>query len=281
MRVQILGLILASAAWAQCAGADQSSVLARVEQAMLGEHRSVANQARNRYRHPVGTLEFFGLQSDMTVLEIWPGGGWYTEILAPTLRDDGQLIVAVWDESVPDQPGYRYRLNKALSEKFAANPELYDGVTQQPFSPPQSGSLGEPNSLDMIVTFRNAHGWVQDGVDEQVFAEFARVLKPGGTLGIVQHRALDSSVAAETAPRGYVSEATIIAMADRAGLTLGGRSEINANPSDTKDYEQGVWTLPPNLRLGEADRDRYLAIGESDRMTLRFVKPRQAKPPQS
>jgi predicted methyltransferase len=255
---------------------------ARIEQAMFGDHRSENNINRNRYRHPVGTLTFLGLEDGMTVMEIWPGGGWYTEILAPVIRDHGQFLLATYDVDVPDQPEYRYRLQKTLLGKMAERPELYDQVAIVPFSPPASSSLGEADSVDMILTFRNTHGWIGDGLAESIFTEFARVLKPGGVLGMVQHRAADDSDPAQTAGMGYVSEQAVIRLAHDAGLYLEARSEVNANPLDTRDYEGGVWSLPPGLSqcrdlVSEdelaACRDRYLAIGESDRMTLRFRKP--------
>ncbi len=249
------------------------SMNARVEQAMQGQHRSAANIARNRYRHPIGTLEFFGLRHGITVMEIWPGGGWYTEIIAPALRNRGQFIVAGWDVSVPDQPGYRYRLQKAMEDKFAADPALYDQVRIQPFSPPQSASLGGANSVDLLLTFRNMHGWVGDGTASDMLTEFARVIKPGGHLGVVQHRAKPGTDPAKTAEKGYVSEAAIIQLAEAAGFKLAARSEVNANPQDSTEHPEGVWTLPPSLRLDDQDRDKYLAIGESDRMTLLFIKP--------
>jgi len=253
--------------------AGDLSVAARIEAAMFGDHRSAENAARNRYRHPVGTLTFLGLEDGMTVMEIWPGAGWYTEVLAPAIRDHGKFIVAGYDVAVPDQPEYRYRLQKRLLEKFAANPELYDQVGMVKFSPPQSASLGEAGSVDLILTFRNTHGWIQDGLAESNFAEFARVLKPGGILGVVQHRAADRMDPAETAEQGYVSEQAVVELASAAGLELEARSRVNANPLDTKDHPEGVWTLPPSLRLEDQDKDKYLAIGESDRMTLRFRKP--------
>jgi predicted methyltransferase len=257
-------------------------VEARIEQAMFGAHRSEANIERNRYRHPVGTLTFFGLQDGMTVMEIWPGGGWYTEIIAPVMKDHGEFIVAGWDVDVPDQPGYRYNLQEAMLEKFAAAPEIYGEVKVQPYSPPQSASLGEADSVDLLLTFRNTHGWINDGLAADVYAEFARVLKPGGVLGVVQHRGDEGADAVESAKTGYVPEAAVIAMAEAAGLVLDGRSEVNANPADDHAHEFGVWTLPPTLRACRDIEDdaekaacaaKYQAIGESDRMTLRFRKP--------
>lgn len=255
---------------------------ARIEQAMLGDHRSPENQARNRYRHPVGTLTFLGLEDGMTVLEIWPGAGWYTEVLAPVIRGNGQFLVATWDPDVEGQPAYRYRLNAELTEKFSQNPEIYGQVAVIPFSPPDSGSLGDAESVDLILTFRNTHGWISDGIAGQVFSEFARVLKPGGVLGVVQHRAPNGTDPLVTAEMGYVSEEAVIALAAAAGLYLEARSEVNANPADTRDYPEGVWSLPPGLAVcGEMEDPAlqaecevpYLAIGESDRMTLRFRKP--------
>jgi len=262
--------------------ASDLPVDARIEQAMQGEHRSDGNIARNRYRHPVGTLTFLGLDEGMTVMEIWPGSGWYTEILAPVLRGNGQFVIATWDVDVPDQPEYRYRLQMDLLDKFSSAPALYDQVAVVPFSPPQSASLGESDSIDMVLTFRNTHGWVGSDLAVTVFAEFARVLKPGGILGLVQHRAVAGSDPAESSEMGYVSEQAVIDLARNAGLYLEARSEVNANPADSKDHENGVWSLPPGLSNcrkieGEdemaACRERFQAIGESDRMTLRFRKP--------
>jgi len=270
-------LLAAAASWA-----SDLPVEARIERAMLGDHRSEANKARNVYRHPVGTLTFLGLQDGMTVMEIWPGGGWYTEVLAPVIRHHGQLIVAGYDPDVPGQPEYRYRLQANLLDMFSAHPEVYDQVAAMPFSPPTSASLGAADSIDLVLTFRNTHGWISDGIAEAVFAEFARVLKPGGILGVVQHRAAANVDPAKSAETGYVPEAAVVELARKAGLYLEARSEANANPRDSRDYEGGVWSLPPGLGMcqdieAEAEisacNERFMAIGESDRMTLRFRKP--------
>jgi predicted methyltransferase len=272
-----LGLLAATASWA-----SDLPVEARIERAMLGDHRSEANIARNASRHPVGTLTFLGLQDGMTVMEIWPGGGWYTEVLAPTIRHHGQFVVAGYDTDVPDQPAYRYRLQMELLDKFSARPDVYDQVATVPYSPPESASLGDADSVDLILTFRNTHGWIGDGIAESVFVEFARVLRPGGILGVVQHRAPDDADPVKSAETGYVSEAAVIALAKQAGLYLEARSEVNANPADSRDHAGGVWSLPPGLALcremeeeaeAAACNAKYLAIGESDRMTLRFRKP--------
>lgn len=262
--------------------AGDDAIDVRISEAMVGDWRSEANIARNQYRHPLETLTFFGLEDGMTVMEIWPGGGWYTDILAPVMNGHGAYIAVSWDMDVPDQPGYRYRLDASLREKFAADPELYGEPAIVGFSPPQSASLGEADSVDMVLTFRNTHGWVNEGLAETIYAEFARVLKPGGVLGVVQHRAAKGTDPLETAKQGYVSEEAVIAMATAAGLVFEADSDINANPQDNRDHEFGVWTLPPSLRacrdieeeIAKADCEvMYQAIGESDRMTLRFRKP--------
>jgi len=246
----------------------------QVATGMQGEHRSDANKARDQYRHPAETLAFFGIKDGDTVMEIWPGGGWYTEILAPAMRNHGTLIIATWDPEVEGQPAYRYALPKKMEETFANNPEVYDQVIFEYFSPPESPSLGDADSLDAIVTFRNTHGWISAGQAQEIFKEFARVLKPGGILGVVQHRAEEGSDPMVTAKQGYVSEAAVKELAANAGFEFVEGSEINANPKDSRDHPKGVWTLPPSYSLGDQDKDKYAAIGESDRMTLRFRKAR-------
>lgn len=275
-------LLLLCMACTPAAWAGDDAIDVRIGEAMVGDWRPEADIDRNQYRHPLETLTFFGLEDGMTVMEIWPGGGWYTDILAPVMNGHGSYVAASWDVDVPDQAAYRYRLDAAMREKFAADPGLYGEPSIVGFSPPQSASLGEADSLDMVLTFRNTHGWVMEDVAESVYAEFARVLKPGGVLGVVQHRADKGTDPAVTAKQGYVSEEAVIAMATAAGLVFEASSDINANPQDNKDHEFGVWTLPPSLRacrdiedeVAKADCEvMYQAIGESDRMTLRFRKP--------
>lgn len=272
MKRIILGVVVILLSSTASAGSE--SFAERVAMGMEGKHRSDANIARNQYRHPVQTLEFFGIKDGMTVMEIWPGGGWYTEILAAAMRDHGKLIIATWDGEIEGQSAYRYELPKKMAENFANQPEVYDQVSVEYFSPPASASLGKPESVDVLVTFRNTHGWVNGGLAQDIFNEFARVVKPGGVLGVVQHRAKDGADPVVTAKKGYVSEQVVKELAANAGFVFEESSEINANPSDSKDYPEGVWTLPPSFRLGDEAKAKYAAIGESDRMTLRFRKAR-------
>ena len=238
-----------------------------LEQAANGEHRSTKNKARDQYRHPVETLNFFGFQSNMTVVEITPGGGWYTEILAPALKEFGKLYGAQYPDTGEDN--YYSNSRKKLVKKLASNP-IYSEVILTDFVPRQQSTLAPKGSADLVLTFRNLHNWKDEGV-EQVFKDAFDALKAGGILGVVEHR-LPVGVAPEKAV-GYVSETQTIKQAKAAGFRFAGASEINANVKDLAQHPKGVWTLPPVLRLGEKDREKYLAIGESDRMTLKFVKP--------
>ncbi len=236
-----------------------------------GEHRSEKNRSRNPYRHPEQTLYFFDIKPTLSVIEISPGGLWYSEILAPFLKDQGRYVAAGYDAELADQPSYRYRLTQAMIDRFEEQADLFGKAEIIGFSPPQSMYLGEDNSVDRVLTFRNTHGWVRSGVAVQVYQAFYDVLKPGGVLGVVQHRG-PSATLASGGMSGYLTEATVIDIAEQVGFVLEARSDINANTSDTADHPQGVWTLPPTLRQKELDKAKYLAIGESDRMTLRFKK---------
>ena len=249
---------------AQPAGPDLATVAA-------GDHRSAENSARDVYRHPVETLEFFGIEPDMTVVEIWPSGGWYTEIIAPYLNAEGTYIAAHWD---PDSEMEFVRKGvEGFQAKLAERPELYGNTKMGVLMPPEIWSIAPAGSADMVVTFRSIHNWMPRGYTEDMFAEFYKVLKPGGVLGVVEHRGDPAVEQDPKAASGYVNEAYAIALAEAAGFVLEGKSEINANPADTKDYDTGVWTLPPTLRKKDEDKEKYLAIGESDRFTLKFRKP--------
>ncbi|MGK0441161.1 MAG: putative methyltransferase [Pseudohongiellaceae bacterium] len=241
--------------------------------AAAGDHRSADNIARNAYRHPVETLNFFGIKPGMTVLEISPGGLWYTEVLAPALKGKGQFIVAGYDANIEGQPDYRYKQQQSMEQLFVEQPDLYSEVKVVKFSPPDSVQLGDSNSVDVVVTFRNFHGWIRDGIAKSNLQAFFEVLKPGGILGVVQHRTDVMAPLASGKISGYVSEQALIELAATAGFMLDEKSEINANSNDNQQHLEGVWTLPPSLRLKDQDKDKYLAIGESDRMTLKFKKP--------
>jgi predicted methyltransferase len=240
--------------------------------AVAGSWRDPNNARRDAWRHPAQTLGFFGVRPDQTVIEITPGGGWYAEILAPYLRNDGHYVAAVWDDAITGQPGYRYDLNKRLRAKLAGN-AVYGKPDVRVFDP-MNPSFGPAGSADVVLTFRNAHNWVDEGTADKYFQAFFDVLKPGGVLGLADHRAKPGTDLDTMKKSGYLTEALVIELAQKAGFVLQDRSEINANPKDTADHPNGVWTLPPTNNHAKEDDARYQAIGESDRMTLRFVKPK-------
>jgi predicted methyltransferase len=231
-----------------------------LQAAVDGPHRDPANRLRDAYRHPLQTLAFFGIRDDMTVIEISPGAGWYSEILGPLLHDKGRLILA---------GGVTAGLRARVTDKAG----VLGRASLVDFLPPRGDPAQTPQGVDMVLTFRNVHNWITAGTVDAVFAGMFRSLKSGGVLGVVEHRANPALPVDARAANGYVHESQVIAFAEAAGFRLAARSENNANALDTKDYAAGVWALPPTLRAGNSDRDKYLAIGESDRMTLRFVKP--------
>jgi predicted methyltransferase len=261
----------APAAAPAAAPRPRDAVTAAAIEHVLGEvHRSAENRARDAARHPLDTLLLFGLKPDMTVAEIWPGAdGWYTEILAPLLAGAGKLYVA----QMPAAPGNEFVTASLArySAKLAARPDLYGKVSLTTLGPAGS-EIAPPGSCDLVVTFRNIHNWMNLGYAKDAFDAMNRALKPGGILGVVEHRADPAKPQDPRASNGYVNEDYAIQLIESAGFELVERSEINANPKDTKDYEQGVWTLPPTLRQGNRDREKFEAIGESDRFTLKFRK---------
>lgn len=237
-----------------------------LDEALASPFRTPANRERDVHRHPKETLNFFGIQPNMTVIEVSPGAGWYTEILAPFLAPQGRYVAAAVPVSV-------YAGGRKFLEGVGARPELQGKITVTDFAPPAQVEIAEPGSADMVLTFRNVHNWMAADGAPAAFDAFYKALKPGGILGVVEHRENPRKKEDPKAKNGYVSEQQVIRLARKAGFRLVNRSEINANPKDTKDHPKGVWNLPPTYRDGDQDREKYAAIGESDRMTLKFVKP--------
>jgi predicted methyltransferase len=239
----------------------------KLQKIINGPQRSKKHRARDQFRHPLKTLSFFDVQDDMTVIEIWPGGGWYTEILAPFLKEKGHLYAAGFDpdSSIP----YFSKNSQRLQKKIDSNPAFYGKVEITVLQPPKELNIAPPESVDRVLTFRNVHNWTQAGAANEVFMAMYKALKPGGILGVVEHRGNPSS----SDSSGYVQESMVIDLAEKVGFKLLDKSELNANPRDSKNHPKGVWTLPPTLSMKSLNRERYLAIGESDRMTLKFLKP--------
>ena len=267
----------AAAALAACAvgpqadGAPRSEAGAGLAQVVGGAHRSAANKARDTHRHPLETLAFFGIEPHSTVVELWPFGGWYTEILAPYLRDQGVYYAAAMDPQSASPQELRY--NESLNALLATRTDLYSRVRISVLAKNKM-DIAPPQSADFILSFRNIHNWVWAGMEKDVFAAAYRALKPGGVLGIVEHRSSDPDFEPRVPGQAYVGEEYAVRLIESAGFKLVARSGINNNPRDTKDHPKGVWTLPPSYALGDVDRERYTAIGESDRFTLKFVKPK-------
>lgn len=234
--------------------------------AVSGDHRSAADMARNEYRNPYQTLLFMGVEPDDTVVEIFPGTGWYTGVLAPYLRDEGLLIAAGYPRG-DNASAFMGRLNATYDELLASNP-VYDSVQIAELTIGGEGTIAPAGSVDMILDFRNAHNWLGNN-PERMLGQWHTALKPGGIVGIVDHR-MDPSM---EAGNGYIHEQTLIEVMEDNGFRYVARTNINANPRDTKDHPGGVWNLPPNLRDVPADqRHHYLSIGESDRLTMKFVR---------
>ncbi len=264
--------------WGSLAAASEPPVtdaatLATLDRVLAGDHRSAENRARDVWRHPKETLKFFGIRQDMTVMEIWPGGrGWFAEVLAPALREHGQYIAASWDPK--STSSYVQENSKKFAAKLAERPELYDRTKVTALQYPNELKPVPDDSVDMVLTFRNIHSWMRDDSGARaMFTAFYKALKPGGILGVVEHRAKDDQPQDPKAESGYVRTDYAIALAEKAGFELIGQSEVNANLKDTKDHPDGVWSLPPTFEGGDVDRGKFAAIGESDRFTLRFRKP--------
>ncbi|WP_353254163.1 methyltransferase [Salinisphaera sp. PC39] len=274
-------LLLAATMLPNAATADEKARIL-IEQAVTGDHREADNAARDRYRHPKKTLLFLGWEPEMTVVEIWPSSGWYTEILAPITRPRGIYYAANFAMTADRTPDWRKDVHKAFMEKLEAHPDVYDHVVVTELSVPERTTIAPPGTADLALTFRNVHNWMKGEYAPAMFAVMHRALKPGGVLGVVEHRAAPGTSRAKMVESGYVTEAHVIELAENAGFELEARSEINANPADDKSHPAGVWTLPPSLRhcrrMDQGDQrdrclQRYREIGESDRMTLRFRKP--------
>lgn len=264
---KIFSAILVCASSLQCV---QKQKLPQELGAILkSSHRSEQSKARDKYRNPEKTLQFFEVEPGMDVVEVSPGGGWYTEILAPYV--DGTLYVAAFDDQSSRE--YYRKTNKKLKDKINKHRDIFGDVKYTVLEMPSKiGPIAPASSVDRVLTFRNVHNWDKAGKAKEVFKEFYRVLKDGGILGVVEHRASKKSPKSNDKTSGYMYETEVIALAKAAGFRLQAKSEINANPRDTAIHPKGVWTLPPRLALGEKNRDKYLKIGESDRMTLKFVK---------
>lgn len=248
------------ASFALVAATAQAQTADPLKAAVAADHRTVGNVARDPARHPYETLSFFGIKPTDTVVELAPGGGWYTEILAPYLREQGQLYAVA-----------------GASTRFKAKMDasaVYGKVKITTFDAAKGQvEIAPPGSADAVLTFRNVHNWMDNGTAQAVFDAAFKALKPGGVLGIEEHRLPVLHAQDPKAKSGYVHEAVVIKFAETAGFKLAGKSEVNANPKDTADHPDGVWTLPPTYALKDKDRAKYQAIGESDRMTLKFVKP--------
>jgi len=277
-RRQLGGALLLAPLWSattSAAAADAANTEdALLRAALAGPQRSAANRAREAARHPYETLRFFGLRPEQTVVEVSPGGGWYTEILAPYLRERGHLYAAHYARDAATD--YQRKGRASFDAKLAADPAVYDRVKvgAQPGAGRGFVDIALPGEVDLVLTFRNVHNWIEAGHLQGSLQAFFDLLKPGGVLGVEEHRAAPGTTLPQIIKTGYVPQEWIVEQARAVGFDFGGSSEVNANPKDTKDHPHGVWSLPPSLRGGDVDRARFVAIGESDRATLRLIKPR-------
>lgn len=263
--------VMAALALVSATAAASGNFDPKLEAVVDSSFRPAADKARDPYRHPLQTLTFFGLKPNMTVVELWPFGGWYTEILAPYLHDRGTLYAAAMDPDSTDPEDKQY--NSEFQAMLGAHPQVYDRVRMTVLAKGKM-QIAPDGSADLVVTFRNIHNWVWAGMEKDVMAAAFRALKPGGILGVEEHRNDDPNFVPKTPGQAYVGEQYAIDLIQSVGFRLLGQSNVNRNPKDTKDYPKGVWTLPPSYAEGDKDRARYTAIGESDRFTLKFIKPR-------
>lgn len=247
-------------------GAHGAAPEGAIAAAVAAPTRTPASVARDAARHPAETLAFFGVKPGDTIVELWPGGGWYTEILAPLTQSGGGTLYAAapWERGL-----------NTIRKWQEAKPDAYGAVKLAEFPATGAGPKVPDGSADVVLTFRNVHNWRFGGMDKtaEAFQQIYAMLKPGGVLGVVDHRLPEAMDSALEEKSGYMKRSSIVAFAEAAGFKLTGESEVNANPRDTHDYEKGVWSLPPTLTNKDVDREKYVAIGESDRMTLKFVKP--------
>ena len=248
---------------------DQVSSKDNIKEAVLNENRNIENVKRDKYRNPVETLKFFGLSREKKVLEITPGRGWYSEILSKYMKNTNNYYIAKYDP-----PQFAVEIITKIQNEF----EKYFSNNVNKFGEIQFISINQDfqvksdkNKFDIVLTFRNTHNWLGKDKAEEIYSSIFSLMKKGGTLGVVQHRASESSTFNHKA--GYVKESFLIKLIEKQGFKFVEKSEINSNPKDLKNYEKGVWTLPPSLRLGEKDKSKYIEIGESDRMTIKFIKP--------
>jgi predicted methyltransferase len=266
----VLSTLLFSAAPVLAATANEAAIQAAVNHPV----RSAANKARDVHRHPVETLSFFEVTPKSTVVEVSPGGGWYTEILAPLLKAEGKYYAA--HQPADAKSEYAKKSLAAYQAKLAADP-VFSSVTVTGFAADKVYEIAPAGSADVVLTFRNLHNWYMQKGEESLltaYKSFYTALKPGGVLGVVEHRLPEAKASGDWTKSGYMPQSLAVKVALQAGFVLEGTSEVNANPKDTADHPQGVWTLPPSLALKDQDKAKYLAIGESDRMTLKFRKPK-------